>query len=299
VVAADVGSGSDVDDEAWEEGGSECAGELAPRAQLVITGSWLTMKEVSLLLGTLARAIPLSGACRLGQPCRAGSGESMPRSACVLFAWKTNRTDHTLLRPPGLLRFARLWCPPRRPVVIGLQGPCLLGSRTLRGELAIGGRPAVCAAVLKSARPAFRRSVCPRRGRRRAAGRAAAGRHGPPLPARAAGHQAQRRHREDAGRLHRALPKARGLRRSRLCRQEIHRNGIGSRAACVQFSVSKVLRPTPKQGHRMAGRARLLRQAFSSRPAGRHPPPTWACEPLMWCGGALPGAGCWRSRRRA
>ena len=38
--------------------------ELAPGPQLVITASWLTMKEAALLAGTLARALPLSSGPR-------------------------------------------------------------------------------------------------------------------------------------------------------------------------------------------------------------------------------------------
>ena len=34
---------------------------LAPKAQMVVTACWLTMKEVSLLTGELARAVPLPG----------------------------------------------------------------------------------------------------------------------------------------------------------------------------------------------------------------------------------------------
>ena len=37
-------------------------GVAAPRAQIIITGSWLTMKEVGRLLGTLAHCVPTSGA---------------------------------------------------------------------------------------------------------------------------------------------------------------------------------------------------------------------------------------------
>ena len=35
--------------------------ELAPQAQVILTGCWLTMKEVSLLLGTIASCVPLPG----------------------------------------------------------------------------------------------------------------------------------------------------------------------------------------------------------------------------------------------
>jgi len=31
---------------------------VAPAAQLVLTASWLTMKEAALLIGTLARSLP-------------------------------------------------------------------------------------------------------------------------------------------------------------------------------------------------------------------------------------------------
>jgi Putative death-receptor fusion protein (DUF2428) len=35
-------------------------GGLAPTAQLVLTASWLTVKEVALLAGTLAASLPIS-----------------------------------------------------------------------------------------------------------------------------------------------------------------------------------------------------------------------------------------------
>ncbi len=40
-------------------------GDLAPQAQVILTGCWLTMKEVSLLLGTLAACAPLPGTLTL------------------------------------------------------------------------------------------------------------------------------------------------------------------------------------------------------------------------------------------
>ncbi|KAK9842206.1 hypothetical protein WJX81_000582 [Elliptochloris bilobata] len=63
-------SAEEVDTEDGDCGGDElCSngddassgGLLAPRAQVLISGCWLTLKEVSLLLGTLARCVPLSG----------------------------------------------------------------------------------------------------------------------------------------------------------------------------------------------------------------------------------------------
>ena len=42
-----------------EEGQGE--GELAPQAQVILTGCWLTMKEVSLLMGSLPTYAPLPG----------------------------------------------------------------------------------------------------------------------------------------------------------------------------------------------------------------------------------------------
>ena len=45
-----------------EEGEGE--GELAPQAQVILTGCWLTMKEVSLLMGSLATYAPLPGTCQ-------------------------------------------------------------------------------------------------------------------------------------------------------------------------------------------------------------------------------------------
>jgi hypothetical protein len=55
----------DEEGEGEEEGGES----LAPKAQMVVTACWLTMKEVSLLTGELARAVPLPGVglCTLNQ----------------------------------------------------------------------------------------------------------------------------------------------------------------------------------------------------------------------------------------
>jgi len=39
----------------------EGEGELAPQAQVILTGCWLTMKDVSLLMGSLATYAPLPG----------------------------------------------------------------------------------------------------------------------------------------------------------------------------------------------------------------------------------------------
>ena len=36
-------------------------GDLAPQAQVILTGCWLTMKEVSLLMGAIAQSAPISG----------------------------------------------------------------------------------------------------------------------------------------------------------------------------------------------------------------------------------------------
>ena len=49
----------------YDEPGQGTDGEgsvAAPRAQILITGSWLTMKEVGLLAAALARCIPSEGA---------------------------------------------------------------------------------------------------------------------------------------------------------------------------------------------------------------------------------------------
>ena len=57
-IEMDDGDGGDGGDGDGEGGGGE---SLAPRAQMVVTACWLTMKEVSLLTGELARAVPLPG----------------------------------------------------------------------------------------------------------------------------------------------------------------------------------------------------------------------------------------------
>ena len=44
------------------EGGGVDGEAAAPQAQLVLTASWLTMKEAALLAGTLARGLPPGGA---------------------------------------------------------------------------------------------------------------------------------------------------------------------------------------------------------------------------------------------
>ena len=46
-------------------GGEAQDGELAPRAQVMSTACWLTIKEAAFLLGHLAQAAPLSGALSL------------------------------------------------------------------------------------------------------------------------------------------------------------------------------------------------------------------------------------------
>ena len=67
--ASDAGRGG------WEDGdgdggGDGGGGSLGPEAQVVITGCWLTMKEVSLLTGALFRHVPLPGGLefRSGKP---------------------------------------------------------------------------------------------------------------------------------------------------------------------------------------------------------------------------------------
>ncbi len=52
------------EDSPTEEGEGEGEGELAPQAQVILTGCWLTMKEVSLLMGSLATYAPLPGTCQ-------------------------------------------------------------------------------------------------------------------------------------------------------------------------------------------------------------------------------------------
>ncbi len=53
-----------VEDIPTEDGEGEGEGELAPQAQVILTGCWLTMKEVSLLMGSLATYAPLPGTCQ-------------------------------------------------------------------------------------------------------------------------------------------------------------------------------------------------------------------------------------------
>lgn len=46
------------------EGGEadlEGEGDLAPQSQVILTGCWLTMKQISLLLGIIATCAPLPG----------------------------------------------------------------------------------------------------------------------------------------------------------------------------------------------------------------------------------------------
>ncbi|GAB4815827.1 hypothetical protein N2152v2_002873 [Parachlorella kessleri] len=55
----------DLDEPEAEEGSAVdeegCALGLGPKAQVIITGCWLTMKECSLVLATIVRSVPLSG----------------------------------------------------------------------------------------------------------------------------------------------------------------------------------------------------------------------------------------------
>jgi len=64
----------DGDDEGEGPGASE---SLAPTAQMVVTACWLTMKEVSLLIGELARTVPLPG----GGSSRGGGGDDTEAGA--------------------------------------------------------------------------------------------------------------------------------------------------------------------------------------------------------------------------
>ena len=62
-VAASSGAGGDA---AGGEAAGAGAGELGPLAQVVTIASWTTMKEACLLLGVLARTLPLAGGERRG-----------------------------------------------------------------------------------------------------------------------------------------------------------------------------------------------------------------------------------------
>ena len=53
----------DADDVEGGEADLEEEGDLAPHSQLILTGCWLTMKEISLLLGIIATCAPLPGVC--------------------------------------------------------------------------------------------------------------------------------------------------------------------------------------------------------------------------------------------
>lgn len=56
-----------------------------PNVQVIITGCWLTMKECSLLLGTLARSVPIAGACTAWVPCSWSGFGGGVGGACVCF----------------------------------------------------------------------------------------------------------------------------------------------------------------------------------------------------------------------
>lgn len=51
----------DADDVEGGEPEVEGEGDLAPQSQVILTGCWLTMKEISLLLGIIATYAPLPG----------------------------------------------------------------------------------------------------------------------------------------------------------------------------------------------------------------------------------------------
>ena len=54
----------DVDADDVEGGEADLeGGDLAPQSQVILTGCWLTMKEISLLLGIIATCAPLPGVC--------------------------------------------------------------------------------------------------------------------------------------------------------------------------------------------------------------------------------------------
>ncbi|KAL4419934.1 hypothetical protein ABPG75_007032 [Micractinium tetrahymenae] len=64
--AADVDAHDmDIDEADAELAGGEGADALGPRAQIIMTGCWQSSKEVGLLLGVLARCLPLEGAAAL------------------------------------------------------------------------------------------------------------------------------------------------------------------------------------------------------------------------------------------
>ena len=80
----------DVDDDA--DGDHD--GGLAPKAQMVVTACWLTMKEVSLLTGELARVVPIPG----GANSRALGGEEKDAVCSIRLSSKPRRTP---LRTPS------------------------------------------------------------------------------------------------------------------------------------------------------------------------------------------------------
>ena len=63
VVGAEDVDGDDMDRAEGDPNTEEGMGDLAPQAQVILTGCWLTMKEACLLMGSLATHAPLPGTC--------------------------------------------------------------------------------------------------------------------------------------------------------------------------------------------------------------------------------------------
>ena len=98
-AAAAVGSASAFDDDADaidddddvdvdDAAGETCGGEnLAPKAQMITTACWLTMKEVSLTIGELARGVPVDDETLLDPAALKACGEHLLH---VLLSMKHN-----------------------------------------------------------------------------------------------------------------------------------------------------------------------------------------------------------------
>ena len=61
IAGAEDVEADDMDLAQMELGEGEDGEGLAPKAQVIITACWLTMKEIALLLGSLAKCTPLPG----------------------------------------------------------------------------------------------------------------------------------------------------------------------------------------------------------------------------------------------
>ena len=98
--AADLDLGGSDADDASDAGSNADGSGLAPKAQLIVTGCWLTMKEAALVMGTLARSLPRTG--EVTSVCCAQSCLPGCRTACKTL-WVATRLMAAVAPSPSHL----------------------------------------------------------------------------------------------------------------------------------------------------------------------------------------------------